>query len=76
MANLNFLSTLTPCEYLPDRLSQLRYEVDTEIERHGYMNRLNAGWRRFGPILFKPECPDCEMCLSLRVKTVPKNGAR
>ena len=61
------LGPLSPCEYLPDRLSQLRYEVDVEIRPADYMNRMRAGWRRFGPILFQPECPDCRMCQSLRI---------
>jgi arginine-tRNA-protein transferase len=31
------------------------------------MERMNEGWRRFGPVLFRPECPSCTMCQSLRV---------
>ena len=33
----------------------------------GYMRKLSEGWRRFGPVLFRPECPSCRMCQSLRV---------
>ena len=32
-----------------------------------YMDRLHQGWRRFGPVIFRPECPSCRMCQSLRV---------
>ncbi len=31
------------------------------------MDRLRRGWRRFGPVIFRPECPSCRMCQSLRV---------
>jgi arginine-tRNA-protein transferase len=37
------------------------------MTRGQYAARMNAGWRRFGPILFRPECPECRMCRSLRV---------
>lgn len=62
-----FVSTLSRCEYLPDRFWQLRYEIRPEISEHDYMDLLRAGWRRIGPALFRPECPACRMCQSLRV---------
>ena len=65
--NLTFLSSPSPCEYLPDRMSQLRYEVDAAIQPADYMHRLRAGWRRFGPVLFQPACGECQECRSLRV---------
>jgi arginine-tRNA-protein transferase len=62
-----FVSTLSSCEYLPDRLWQLRYEIRPEIGEGEYMTLLREGWRRIGPALFRPECPSCHMCQSLRV---------
>ena len=64
---LTFLAPLEPCEYLAGRLSQLRYEVNDELRPQDYMQRLRNGWRRFGPIVFRPECPSCRMCQSIRV---------
>ena len=64
---VTFVSALSPCEYLPDRLWQLRYEVAPEIQPEEYMARLRAGWRRFGPAVFRPDCPSCRMCRSLRI---------
>ena len=61
------ISPLTRCEYLPDRLWQLRYEVAPELQPEDYLSRLKAGWRRFGPVIFRPDCPWCGMCQSLRV---------
>jgi arginine-tRNA-protein transferase len=63
-------SLLTPlecCEYLPDRDSQLRYDLLPELTPDEYAQRLRDGWRRFGYAVFRPECPSCRMCQSLRV---------
>ena len=32
-----------------------------------YLQRLLEGWRRFGCMLFRPACPSCRACQSLRV---------
>jgi arginine-tRNA-protein transferase len=56
-----------PCGYLPDQDWSLRYEVVGELSPLEYQERLRAGWRRFGFSLFRPECPSCRKCLSLRV---------
>lgn len=57
----------SPCQYLPDRLWQLQYQLSPEIRPQDYMDRLRDGWRRIGPVLFRPQCPSCQMCRSLRV---------
>jgi leucyl-tRNA---protein transferase len=67
MESVSFLSTVAPCEYLPDRLWQLRYEVVPHLRPADYMQRMQQGWRRFGYAMFRPECPSCRMCQSLRV---------
>jgi arginine-tRNA-protein transferase len=64
---ISIISPPAPCPYLPDRISQLRYELTPEMAPHDYMDRLRTGWRRFGPVVFRPECPSCRMCQSLRV---------
>ncbi len=62
-----FITNPARCEYLPDRLSQLRYELAPGLQAMEYLTRLEAGWRRFGPVMFRPECPSCARCQSLRV---------
>lgn len=62
-----FLAAPSSCQYLSDRVWQLRYVLDGNLSRANYMDRLREGWRRFGPFLFRPECPSCRMCQSLRV---------
>jgi len=66
-SRLAFLSPPSPCEYLPDRDWQLHYEVVRRATPAEYMERLEHGWRRFGRVLFRPSCPSCQMCWSLRV---------
>jgi arginine-tRNA-protein transferase len=65
--DLTILSPPSRCEYLPDRLWQLRYDLVPGLTRAEYMSRMRDGWRRFGHAVFRPECPSCHMCLSLRV---------
>ena len=68
--NLTFTSPPSPCDYLPDRVQQLRYEVAPWLRPAGYMERMHDGWRRFGYVVFRPECPSCRMCQSLRVPLI------
>jgi arginine-tRNA-protein transferase len=63
----SFTTEPSTCGYLPDRDWQLRYEIVRELSADEYLERLKAGWRRFGYSLFRPECPGCRKCLSLRI---------
>jgi len=62
-----FTSPPSRCGYLPDREWQLHYEIVGQLTPAEYQNRLQNGWRRFGYSLFRPACPGCQMCQSLRV---------
>jgi len=64
----SFQSTPSPCAYVPDRLSSLRYVVVAELTDTEYGELLDRGWRRFGHNLFRPECENCRECQSLRVR--------
>ena len=55
------------CGYLPDRTWSLRYDIVGKTTPAEYGERLRAGWRRFGHSLFRPQCPTCTACQSLRV---------
>jgi len=56
-----------PCGYLPEQTWQLEYDYVARITPDEYMDRLRAGWRRFGRSLFHNRCPACTSCRSLRV---------
>ena len=62
-----FISPPALCEYLRDRQWQLEYEVVGQLTPAEYMDRLKRGWRRFGFAMFRPACPSCRMCQTLRV---------
>jgi arginine-tRNA-protein transferase len=55
------------CGYLPHETWRLEYEQVGEITPAEYMHRMQNGWRRFGEMLFRPQCPACTACRSLRV---------
>jgi arginyl-tRNA--protein-N-Asp/Glu arginylyltransferase len=64
---LVFTPPPSTCGYLPDRNWQLTYEVVADLTPAEYLERVNAGWRRFGHTLFRPTCPNCSRCRSLRI---------
>lgn len=62
-----FVEPPRECAYLPQRRANLEVclMLDvTAIEMEGLLER---GWRRFGPIYFRPACARCAECVSLRV---------
>jgi arginine-tRNA-protein transferase len=63
----SFLSPPTPCVYLPDQIWQLEYEYLSDWNAEDHLTYLNQGWRRAGSMMFRPRCPGCRACQSLRV---------
>lgn len=55
------------CGYLPDRDWQLTHALVDEISPQEYQQLIHARWRRFGRALFRPTCPTCRLCQSIRV---------
>lgn len=66
----------TACEYRPDQQSQLYYELIPQLTTIEYSQRLTEGWRRFGAVVFRPECPKCRRCQSLRVSATEFRASR
>lgn len=62
-----FATPPSQCGYLPDRVWSLRYDIVGKLTAAEYGDRLRAGWRRFGHSLFRPACPTCTACQSIRV---------
>jgi len=56
-----------PCAYLPDRLASLEVRVMLDVGGEEMDGLLERGWRRFGPVYFRPACASCSECVSLRV---------
>ncbi|ATB27005.1 arginyltransferase [Melittangium boletus] len=57
------------CGYLPDQLASLEQVLMKDVTPEEYERLLTRGWRRFGPMYFRPACRDCAECVSLRIPT-------
>lgn len=56
-----------PCGYLPGRDAQLEIRVQVDVTAEELEPMLARGWRRFGPVYFRPACIGCGECVTLRV---------
>src|SRR6516162_7907944 len=56
-----------PCGYLPGETWRFEHEFVAAMTPAEYEERLRQGWRRFGHLLFRPACPSCTACRSIRV---------
>ena len=55
------------CSYLPDETASLEYRYLLDIAPAEFEAMLWRGWRRQGACFFRPRCPRCVKCRSLRV---------
>jgi leucyl-tRNA---protein transferase len=55
------------CMYLPDRPMRLDYALVARLTPTEYEERMNRGYRKFGPFLFHPNCPGCRECRPIRI---------
>ncbi len=56
-----------PCAYLAGESASLELRVMLDVTELEVDALLEKGWRRFGPIYFRPACASCTECVSLRV---------
>ena len=64
---IQLISPPSACSYLPDQVCQLEYHISHSVTPDEYLERMHQGWRRIGRAVFRPACPTCRMCRSLRV---------
>jgi len=64
---LTFRTPPDVCSYLPDETMQLEVCYLFSIDQSEYTRLLSEGWRRQGISFFRPTCPVCNKCRSLRV---------
>jgi arginyl-tRNA--protein-N-Asp/Glu arginylyltransferase len=62
-----FTSPPRSCSYLPTETASLAYRVHAGMDEQQFYELLRRGWRRHGAHLFRPRCPVCTQCRSLRV---------
>lgn len=62
-----FHSGPVECEYLPDRQATLEHVMAGRLAPAEYEVLMNAGWRKFGAMLFRPVCSACRECRPIRI---------
>src|SRR4051812_1672823 len=55
------------CIYLPEMQASLEVRVQVDVSPDELEAMLERGWRRFGPVYFRPACADCQRCETLRI---------
>jgi len=73
------LEEVSPCPYLPGRRKRYEFFLASRLSAEEVAGCLDGGWRKFGPYYFRPSCPDCRLCIPLRVPTatfVPSRSQR
>jgi arginine-tRNA-protein transferase len=55
------------CSYLPDETASLEIRLMPRLKPDEFGRLLARGYRRFGWQVFRPACPSCSECRSLRV---------
>jgi len=56
-----------PCPYLDGLRSTTETMLMTGVTAAELDELLERGWRRFGPVYFRPVCAGCDECVSVRV---------
>jgi arginine-tRNA-protein transferase len=63
------LTATFPCSYLSEQEEQLIMLIDPELNAPlHYFSLMSAGFRRSGDQVYRPHCPKCDACQSLRIK--------
>ncbi|QIR14763.1 arginyltransferase [Shewanella aestuarii] len=61
------LSKAFDCNYIKGNQEQLLVIQESELDGHLFEQLLAMGFRRNGNAIYKPRCPSCQACQSIRV---------
>ena len=62
------ITKIFPCSYLPNEEERLLIAVDERLQNHrSYSLLMTEGFRRSGEQSYRPHCPNCNACQSIRV---------
>lgn len=64
-----FRTEESPCPYLKEENWIQDFFYAAKLSAAELDNLLAEGWRKFGHIIFRPNCPVCQKCLPLRLET-------
>ena len=63
-----FASTPEPCSYLADRKSVSAFaNPHMDMDMGTYNELIRHGFRRSGGYIYRPHCPHCQECISVRI---------
>lgn len=62
-----FRSAPHPCSYFPGRRAQSHFVYAPPSCGRWYESLLSQNWRRSGGIIYRPTCPECRLCLPIRL---------
>ena len=63
-----FASTPEPCSYLDNRKSVSAFaNPHMDMDMKTYNELIQHGFRRSGGYIYRPHCPSCQECISVRV---------
>jgi arginine-tRNA-protein transferase len=62
-----FKTEPSTCFYIATETSSLTYRFIPDLSPRAYQELLRRGWRRFGRDFFRPTCPACTKCRSIRI---------
>jgi arginyl-tRNA--protein-N-Asp/Glu arginylyltransferase len=65
--NFRFVEGPRECSYLPEETASLELRCVVDMTPQEYAALLARGYRRFGWQVFRPACPSCTKCRSVRV---------
>ena len=69
-----------PCSYLPDQEERLLIAVDERLQNnYSYSLLMTEGFRRTGDQSYRPHCPACNACQSIRIivdKFIPSKSQK
>ena len=72
-----FLTMPHPCGYLAEREAvTLLIDPEAKVGQGLYSHLVRRGFRRSGDSVYRPHCPDCNACTSLRVDAAAFRGNR
>ena len=77
-AKLNFFaSTPEPCSYLDNRSSVSAFaNPHLDMDMQTYNRLIQHGFRRSGGNVYRPHCPQCQECISVRVPVIQHQLSR
>jgi len=74
-----YLSPEHPCAYLPERLARTAFVEPKRTDAALYSTLAPYGFRRSGPLVYRPDCVGCRACIPVRIPVadfVPDRGQR